>query len=305
MDSKTLQCFVEVVRAGGVRAAARILNVTQPALTARLKRLEDEAGFALFRRQGRGLVLTEQGQLFLPRAIAAVDAAREAQRSADRIKEGDEGTLRVGYTAITALTVLSDIVRRFRDDNPRVKLHLVQRTSHALEKALVQSELDLALLHPPVFEEGLTYRVFTTHSYLCAMSHLHPLASEDTVSLSSLKDEDIIMVRRDVGPVIHGKLFESFLSAGFKPKIAFEADNSISLLTLVSAGLGVGFVVEPLSQWRAPSVIYKQVSDGLPSLSFCVCSRLQEVNPLVERFQACIQNPESYGLVTPDPTSVS
>lgn len=303
MDSKTLQCFVEVVRAGGVRAAARILNVTQPALTARLKRLEDEAGFALFRRQGRGLVLTEQGQLFLPRAVAAVDAAREAQRSADRIKEGDEGSLRVGYTAITALTVLSNIVRRFREDNPRVKLHLVQRTSHALEEALAQSELDVALLHPPVFEEGLTYQVFATHSYLCAISHLHPLASEDTISLRSLKDEDIIMVRRDIGPVIHGKLFESFLSAGFNPNIAFEADNSISLLSLVSAGLGVGFVVEPLSQWRVPSVLYKQVSEGLPSLSFCVCSRLQEVNPLVGRFQACIQSLEGDGLVISRPMS--
>lgn len=288
MDSKTLQCFVEVVRAGGVRAAARILNVTQPALTARLKRLEDEAEFALFRRQGRGLVLTEQGRLFLPRAVAAVDAAREAQRSADRIKEGDEGNLRVGYTAITALTVLSDIVRRFREDNPRVKLHLVQRTSHALEEALAQSELDVALLHPPVFEEGLKYQVFATHGYLCAMSDLHPLASEDTISLGALRDEDIIMVRRDIGPAIHGRLFESFLSAGFKPNIAFETDNSISLLSLVSAGLGVGFVVEPLSQWRVPSVVYKQVSEGLPGLSFCVCSRLQDVNPLVGRFQACI-----------------
>ncbi|WP_421707513.1 LysR family transcriptional regulator [Algihabitans sp.] len=290
MDSKTLQCFVEVVRTGGVRAAARIMNVTQPALTARLKRLEDEAGFALFRRQGRGLVLTEQGRLFLPRAVAAVDAAREAQQSADRIKEGDEGTLRVGYTAITALTVLSNIVRRFREDNPRVKLHLVQRTSHALEEALAQSELDVALLHPPVFEEGLTYRTFATHSYLCAMPHLHPLASEDTVSLGSLTDEDIVMVRRDIGPVIHGKLFESFLSAGFKPNIAFETDNSISLLTLVSAGLGIGFVVEPLSQWRIPSVLYKPVSEGLPSLSFCVCHRLRDVNPLVGRFRVSIQS---------------
>ena len=290
MDSKTLQCFVEVVRAGGVRAAARIMNVTQPALTARLKRLEDEAGFALFRRQGRSLVLTEQGQLFLPRAVAAVDAAREAQRSADRIKEGDEGTLRVGYTAITALTVLSNIVRRFREDSPRVKLHLVQRTSHALEEAVAQSELDVALLHPPVFEEGLAYRIFATHGYLCAMPHLHPLASENTISLGSLTDEDIVMVRRDIGPVIHGKLFESFLSAGFKPNIAFETDNSISLLALVSAGLGIGFVVEPLSQWRIPSLVYKQVSEGLPSLSFCVCSRHQDINPLVGRFEACIRD---------------
>lgn len=295
MDSKTLQCFVEVVRAGGVRAAARALNVTQPALTARLKRLEDEAGFALFRRQGRGLVLTEQGRLFLPRAVAAVDAAREAQRSAGRIKEGDEGTLRVGYTAITALTVLSDIVRRFRDGNPRVTLRLFQRTSHALEAALAQSELDVALLHPPVFQENLEYEVFATYGYICAMSRHHPLSSADTISLGSLKDDDIIVVRRDTGPVIHGRLFESFLSAGFTPNIAFETDNSISLLTLVSAGLGVGFIVEPLSQWRAPSVVYKQVSEALPSLSFCVCSRPREVNPLVERFYASLPGPEGDG----------
>lgn len=290
MDSKTLHCFVEVVRAGGVRAAARTLNVTQPALTARLKRLEDETGFALFRRHGRGLVLTEQGHLFLPRALAAVDAAREARRSADRIRQGEEGTLRVGYTAITALTVLSEIVRRFRDENPRVKLHLVQRTSHALEEALARSELDVALLHPPVFENGLTYQVFATHTFLCAMTHRHPLASDEAIGLASLQDEDIIMVRRDIGPVIHGKLFESFLSAGFTPNIAFETDNSISLLSLVSAGLGIGFIVEPLSQWRLPNLLFKQVSDGLPSLSFCVCNRLEDGNPLVDRFQACIRS---------------
>ncbi|MGP1395514.1 MAG: LysR family transcriptional regulator [Inquilinaceae bacterium] len=298
MDSRTLRCFVEVVRAGGVRAAARILNVTQPALTARLKRLEDEAGFPLFRRQGRGLVLTEQGQSLFPRAVAAVDAAEEARRSADRIKEGDEGNLRVGYTAITALTVLPTIVQRFRQDHPRVKLRLVQRTAHSLERALVQSELDVALLHPPVFADGLQYRVFATYSYVCAMSHLHPLASEEVISLASLEDDEIIMVRRDIGPVIYGKLLESFLAAGFSPNIAFETDNSISLLSLVSAGLGVGFVVKPLSQWPVPSVLYKQVCEALPSLSFCVCTRLQQGSPLVERFQACIPGPGGDGEVT-------
>ncbi|MEO0361324.1 MAG: LysR family transcriptional regulator [Pseudomonadota bacterium] len=290
MDSKTLQCFVEVVRANGVRAAARTMNVTQPALTARLKRLEDQTGFALFRREGRGLVLTDQGRLFLPRAVAAVDAAREAQRSADRIKEGDEGALRLGYTAITALTVLSGIVRRFRRENPRVKLRLVQRTSHALEEALAQSELDVALLHPPVFAEGLSYQVYATHPFVCAMSSTHRLASEERIGLPALSGEDVVMVRRDIGPVIHGRLFESFQAAGFTPKIAFETDNSISLLSLVSAGLGVGFVVEPLSQWQAPSVVYKHVVEDMPRLSFCVGGRSGEINPIVERFRTSVSS---------------
>lgn len=290
MDSKTLHCFVEVVRAGGVRAAARTLNVTQPALTARIKRLEDETGFALFRRQGRGLVLTEQGQVFLPHAVAAVDAAQEAQRSAHRIRSGDEGNLRIGYTAITALTVLSDIVSRFQEDNPHVKLQLVQRSSHALEESLLQSEIDVALLHPPVLVEALSYQVYATYDYICAMPRDHPLASLEVISLHSLMADDIIMVRRDVGPVIYGRLFESFLAAGFSPKVTFETDNSMSLLSLVSAGLGVGFVVKPLSQWPIPRLLYKEVSETLPSLSFCVCNRAKDLNPIISQFHASVQN---------------
>ncbi|MEL6197270.1 MAG: LysR family substrate-binding domain-containing protein, partial [Pseudomonadota bacterium] len=144
------------------------------------------------------------------------------------------------------------------------------------------------LLHPPVFAEGISYHVFATHSFVCALPSMHPLASEPRVSLPVLSGDDIIMVRRDIGPVIHGRLFESFEAAGFTPKIAFETDNSISLLSLVSAGLGVGFVVEPLSQWQAPSVVYKHVLEDMPRLSFCVGTRSGEINPIVEQFRRCI-----------------
>lgn len=282
MDTRSLECFVTVAQIGGVRAAARALNLTQPAVTTRIKRLEDEIGFPLFERRGRGIALSERGRLFLPRAIATVEAMAETRTSAALIRDGREGVLRIGYTAIGALSIVPPLLRAFKDARPEVLLELREMTSHPIERALARRELDAGILHPPVSEESLTLEPLTAYGFKAMLPKAHKLASARTLCLADIADEPFIMVGRHVGPAIFDRLMSCCLVAGFQPSIAQETDTSLSVLGLVAAGAGVGLVIEPIARFAHPDIRVIDLTDAMPTLGFAVASRGDVQNPLVE-----------------------
>ncbi len=124
--------FVRVAEAGTFTAAARQVFLTQPALTASIKRLEATLGGALFVRGRTGAELTDAGRALLPHARAALVAAAEGRRAVGEVLGAERGELRVGAgtTAITYL--LPPIVAEFRRKHPKVGLKLFERGQDAL-----------------------------------------------------------------------------------------------------------------------------------------------------------------------------
>ena len=281
MDTRSLECFVAVARIGGVRAAARELNLTQPAVTTRIKRLEDEIGFPLFERRGRGIELSERGRLFLPRAIATVEAVAETRTSATLIRDGREGVLRIGYTALGALSIVPPLLRAFKDARPEVLLELREMTSHPIERALAQRELDAGILHPPVSEDSLKLEPLVAYGFKAVLPKAHRLASESTLRLADIAGEPFVMVGRHVGPAIFDRLMSACLAAGFQPAIVQETYTSLSVLGLVAAGVGVGLVIEPITRFAHPDICVIDLTDEMPVLGFAIASRQEAENPLL------------------------
>lgn len=144
-----LQAFLAVVRMGGVNKAALALNLTQPAVTTRIRNLEHSIGAPLFDRDGGGMRLTKRGELLITYAEAHDRLARNIQRDV-MAPEGIEGRLRLGVSETIAQSWLPALITRLHHVYPRLEIEFNVDVSVNLRAALLAREVDLAILLGPV-----------------------------------------------------------------------------------------------------------------------------------------------------------
>ena len=286
MDTRSLECFSEIASTGSFRLAAKRLGLSQPALTTRIQRLEDELGFVLFERSANGAALTERGRLFLPHARQSVDALARTRAAVTPIKDGDEGRLRFGYTAIGALSLAPRLIHAFRRAHPRVVLDLKEMTSEPIEVALAEGSLDAGMLHPPVRAGELSLQTLQSVGFLAVVPKADPLAARASVHLADLADKPFVMVARPVGPFAFDRVVSDCLAAGFHPRIVQHVETSISVLGMVAAGMGIGLVVEPLAQFKHPDLAFIPLTGLSYRLAFALAWRTESDSPLIDALNA-------------------
>lgn len=151
INLEQLRTFLAVVRHGGVRKAASALNLTQPAVTARIKNLEDTLACALFERRAEGMRLTKRGELLLAHAEKFEQLTELVERDVvDPL--GVEGRLRLGVSETIAQCWLPDLVSRLHERYPRLEIEFNVDISINLRSGLVNREIDLAILLGPISE---------------------------------------------------------------------------------------------------------------------------------------------------------
>ncbi|RST48219.1 LysR family transcriptional regulator [Variovorax sp. MHTC-1] len=273
MELKQLRCFVMLAEIGNIRRAASMLAMSQPALSVRIQRLEEQLGYALFDREARGVRLTERGTRLLRHAKGLLWSAAETEEAARAIGRGAFDRLEVGLTPIAALSLVPDALRAFSEAHPNVALALTEGVSKDLEEAVAHRRLDFAIVHPPSSRDDLVMHELMTDRYLAVVPVAHPLASARSVSAVDLAPHLLIGVRRDVGPVAFDRIISYFSRAGLSVQISQCATTSISLIGLVAAGAGVGLVVESLRCIARPDIRFVALEDGAPNLAYSLCHR--------------------------------
>jgi DNA-binding transcriptional LysR family regulator len=284
MDVRSLACFIAVAEDLHFRRAAARLNLTQSALSQRIRALEDEIGTLLLERDRRHVSLTPAGTAFLPHARAAVLSAGLARTEALRAARGEIGRLRLGFTVIAFYGILPLAVRRFRDRYPEVAIDLVEINSPAVEAALAADDIDLGVLHPPLYTSGLDKRALRPQRMLLALPEGHRLADKAVIAVHDLEGEPLLIAPRSVGPSFADGLLALFHAEGITPTIAQEVTPMTTLIGLVSAGTGVGFVTEGIATVSRPGVIYRPIAPEPPSLPIAVAWRQGNLSLVSERF---------------------
>jgi len=150
-----LEYFVASVEHGSFSAAAAALHVAQPSLSEQIRRLEGRLGVVLFVRTNRRLVLTEAGQLLLPRARAALVAAEDAVDVVRPVRSLTGGTVSFGTFSSAHHFLLVDLVSRFRDRYPAVRIRILGRNSAEVADAVRDGRLEAGLVALPVDTQGL------------------------------------------------------------------------------------------------------------------------------------------------------
>ncbi len=286
MDFYSLQCFRVLAELLSFRRAAERVNITQPALSLRLKRLEDELGFQLFDRSRAHVALSDAGREFLPHALQLLNQAETVRETARSIATGRAGQLRIGYTPVSFFGAVPDIIRAFAASHPSADISLTELLSEEVENALCRMEIDVGFLHPPVRANGLKTSDLNPEPYIVALPETNPLCRRTSVRLKDLANEDFILVRRDVGPVLYDKIIRLCGDNGFTPAIRQEVTTSIAVLGLVAAGHGVGFVVSSMSYVRRPGLCFRPIAGPTPILPLAVAMRAGGGSVLLERFEA-------------------
>jgi DNA-binding transcriptional LysR family regulator len=287
MELRHLRYFVAVAEELNFGRAARRLHIAQPPLSRQIRDLEREIGTPLFDRGSRGVELTHAGRAFLPEVRLALAQAERAQRAALRAASGETGRLRVGFVeAATHSGILPDVLSFFRMHLPGIGLSLLEMDSAQQSEALREGRIDLGIaggapvdgdrwLHAePVFHEPLVLAVSTDHA----------LAARKRVALEELGGEAFIFIPRYTAPALYDEIIARCRDAGFSPRVVQEAAGWHTMVSLVSAGVGVAFVPRSLARLHDTGVAFRPVRDLSVNLEMTALWRQGEKSPVRDRF---------------------
>jgi DNA-binding transcriptional LysR family regulator len=239
MELPQVQAFVEVARTASVSRAADALFVTQPALTARLQRLEEDLAAKLFLRTSHGMRLTEAGEAFLPFAVRALESLADGRQVVNSFERGGAGRLALGAAPALSTYVLPVVLKEFAAAYPRVQVSV--RTGHSEEmlELVLREQVDLglvrALRHPdivstPLYEDRLVL--------VCDPSHR--FAKRGKIRLEEIAREQLVQFDRTSS---YTELTNAlFRTAGVRPEGVMELDAIDAAKKMVEQGFGVAFI---------------------------------------------------------------
>ncbi|MCM3701562.1 LysR family transcriptional regulator [Paenibacillus macerans] len=255
MELLQLQYFLTVARLEHMTEAARSLHVTQSSLSKTIQRLEEDLGVPLFDRTGRNLRLNEFGSRFLRRAERALFELDQGKQEIRDLSSPEHGTIKL---AVTNASTLPNILRDFRKKHPHTQFHVQMLTTQEMVALLQRGEVDFCLSSPPIQGDDIECQIVYIDPILVAVPKGHRLADRSSVSLTELKDEWFIGVKRGY----HTRDLADAVckSAGFAPKYVYEGNEPARLSTLVEAGIGIGFIPSTAMNPRE-NIYYLQVEE--------------------------------------------
>lgn len=246
LDRLTLQqlrYFLAVAETRHFTRAAELTGVAQPSLSKQIHSLEAELGTPLFSRVRGNVAPTAAGEALLPiarRILADVDAARLEVAELVGLKRG---RVRVGATPSLCVSVFADVLRRYHDLYPGIRLLVEEGGSRDLSKKLVRGELDLALIivPPEGTDPALTSRTVLREDLMVASAASGPPpVNRPTIRLIDLRDRPMVMFRQ--GYDLRETTLQACRAVGYEPKLAVEGGEMDAVLRFVEAGLGVAIV---------------------------------------------------------------
>jgi DNA-binding transcriptional LysR family regulator len=253
MELRQLEYLVAVAEEASFTKAAAKVHVAQPGVSAQIRRLERELGEDLLDRSGRSVRLTEVGAAVMPYARAALAAVAGARLAVDELSGLLHGHVAMGVVTLSSFAELPDLLADFHRDHPAVEITLSEANSASLLDAVRTGELDLALVGlataPPA---GIATQVVVDEPLVAAVSHSDPLATRDTLTLHALQARPLITLPTGTG--LRTCLDDACAIAGFRPHIAFEASDPLTLAELASRGLGVAILPKSLADFRSATL---------------------------------------------------
>ena len=275
IDSKYL-ALIKVAELGSYTKAAVALALSQPAITMQIKQLESLLDVKLFERTKGRVSLTKEGEIVLKYAnrMAAVEnnLLQELNNEKERIR-----SLNVGITHSAESSAIIDALARFVSSIDRLTLKILTNTPDRLIAMLKNYEIDFAFVEQPITSPQLRYTTLGTDKLVLAVAPEHPLAACESVSLSELKSERLILRLPESGT--RNLFIASLESLNLNIKnfnVVIEIDSIATIKDLIRRNFGVSVLarstcldearkgklsllsIEGLSMERSTNIVYRQ-----------------------------------------------
>jgi DNA-binding transcriptional LysR family regulator len=251
--------------------AARRLSISQPPLSLNIQQLEASVGARLFERDSRGVRLTAAGRAFRESAAALLAQAEQARLLAREIEAGAVGRLRVGFVGSMLYRGLPQRLQEFQARYPGIHVALTELNSQEQIDALLHGELDAGFVHTSRVPDELAATLAHSEPFVCCMPADHPLGSRKTVALTDLRGEPFVLFSRKASPDYYSRIFDMCAAQGFYPQIRHEVRHWLSVVSLVSQGMGVAVVPAALARSGMAGAVFRPLADAtVPSEVYCV-----------------------------------
>lgn len=264
LDPNSLEAFVTIATQGQFIRAADTLGCTQSVISKRLKRLEDQLGARLLKRNKRSRVeLTPEGVQFLEPAKHMLCELKRVEETGRRIAIGEVGRLRIGYVFSTVITgLLPKLIRHLRRLLPEVEIVPIAMETPEQLSALDDGRLEMALARPrPSYPVGVVAQAIHTENVLLAVPCDSPLALMRELRCADLADCRFIVPQfhEEVGLI---DVINSIARTGkFNPLPVIKTSDFISTAGFVAAGMGVASMPASLQALNLEGMVYVPITD--------------------------------------------
>lgn len=246
-DLYQLEAFTTIVATGSLGRAAAAMNVTQPALSRTVRRLEDRVGAPLFERHSKGMSLTDIGRALLPHATLLGREAEIASEEINAMRGLAKGTIRVGAVGSIACMVLPLAIGRVLKKWPNLRVQVLEGVWDRLADALVKHEIDLALAATlPSSGEIVAIEDCRWEDTSCVVAAQgHPLRKKRHLTLADTSQAQWAILPKGTGPFEH--MQKVFAANGLgMPNIVVESRSVIVLKSLVARSGFLSWMPEPM-----------------------------------------------------------
>ncbi|MCH4811999.1 LysR family transcriptional regulator [Vreelandella neptunia] len=246
MKIKEIEAFDAFMKHGTTKAAAETLGISQSMVSRLLIGLEDELGFALFKRSRNQLSPTSEAFLYHASVLRLMSSIRDTQKDADAIANNQLGSVVVAAQPIFCDTFLLDVIKRFKQNHPNVGVRVIDAGLQELLKMIDNNTCDVALgitLEADTY--GATVSSLARCSARCIMHRTHPLAKQEVVALTSLQNQTFVELMAD--SPLRARVDYIMQTVDIKRHIAAEMRHMRGVCALVDRGLGVA-VIDPIAE---------------------------------------------------------
>lgn len=253
-----VRCFVAVAEELHFGRAADRLRMTQPPLSRQIQKLERAVGVTLLDRDNRGVQLTEAGRSFLVESHRLLNLVDSAADLARRIDAGSAGVVRLGFTAVSAISILGPLLRRISTELPDVEVRLSERVSGAQEDGIRRGELDLGLARTPFDTSLLGSRVVLREKLMAVIPEGHPLAAIDRpLAPSDFEGQAVISYHPRQSRYFHEMGVRFF--ANSHQRVEQRVQQVLTAMLLVSAGRGSTLAPESAQSLGISGVVFRDL----------------------------------------------
>lgn len=285
MNFRHMRYFVAVAEEKSFSRAAERLHLSQPPLSTQIKLLEEELGVALLVRSSKGVGLTLAGEAFYSEARTVLARVEHAKLAAKGAALGECGRLSLGFVSIAAYSLLPSTLKTFCTRYPGVELQLHEETSDVQVADLLGGRIDLGIALSPVDETRLTFTSLKKERLILALPEGHERAKQPgNAALAAMAQEPFIIFPRPLAPGLHDSVLAFCRQEGFTPRISQHAKQMQTIVSLVSAGLGVALVPESLRNLQRRGVVYQELVEEGPLIDVGIVHRKDDPNPILHKF---------------------
>lgn len=269
MTITQLQVFIKVVELGSFTKAARVLNMTQPAVSHAISSVESELGVTLIIRDKRkGLILTDVGNRILVHFREILNGVEKVEQEVAMEKGHEVGTIRIGSFPSASAYFLPRMINIFREKYPNLELVLHEGTLKEVEEWLLSRVIDVGIVILPNKEMEIV--PLTRGKMVVVLHNDHPLCEKEAITINDLEGEPIILFKGGYEPPI----IDMFKQAGVPLRVEYAVSTVTTSLNMIQEGLGLAILAELSLTNLPPNVktkelapqVWREIALAVPSL---------------------------------------